>query len=440
MTGWSNIGTVARREYLVRVRSRSFVLGTLLLVLGVAVISFLPVIIRATEGMLAADIAVATPDDALTARATTTLDSLLNAQADTDASDPDKAAGFVVTGLADVESGRRAVVDGTYDALLAIDRTAAGALEFTLYTNQSVTGATTLLVRQAVNSIAVADRLDTLGIAPAEQAALFAPATVDVRWPDAARSDTTRDSSMLVGQDIMAFGMTLLIFMLILMYGSWIAMSVVEEKSSRVMEVILNAATPFQLLAGKVFGVGAVAFTQYAAIVAVGVAAILTQQPVATLVLGEGASGMLPEGLSPALLLAFGVYGVLGFLLYASLYAAAGSLVSRQEDVNAAVMPMTLVSTGGYLIGVYAATGLLDIQSGWMTVLSQIPLVSPFMMIGRVATGAAEPWELVLSIGLLVASIVGALWLAARIYRAGVLLYGQRPGILAVWRLVRSGA
>ena len=75
-----------------------------------------------------------------------------------------------------------------------------------------------------------------------------------------------------------------------------------------------------------------------------------------------------------------------------------------------------------------------------MTALSQVPFVSPFMMIGRVAAGAAEPWEIVLSIALLVASIIGALWLAARIYRAGVLLYGQRPGIRAVWRLVRSGA
>jgi ABC-2 type transport system permease protein len=234
--------------------------------------------------------------------------------------------------------------------------------------------------------------------------------------------------------------MTVLIFMIILMYGTWIAMSVVEEKSSRVMEVVLNAATPFQLLAGKVFGVGAVALTQYAAIVLAGGAALLAQGPVASAVLGEaGTATALPEGLTLELLLLFGVYGVLGFLLYASLYAAAGSLVSRQEDVNTVVLPMTLLSTGGYLVGIYAATGLLDIRAGWIVVLSQVPFVSPFMMLGRIATGVAAPWEVVVSVGLLVVFIGGALWLAARIYAAGVLLYGQRPSLRAIVRLVRVG-
>jgi ABC-2 type transport system permease protein len=214
---------------------------------------------------------------------------------------------------------------------------------------------------------------------------------------------------------------------------------VVEEKSSRVMEVVLNAASPFQLLTGKVLGVGAVAFTQYAAVVVAGIVALLVQGPVADVILGSaGTATALPEGLTIGLLVFFAIYGVLGFLIYASLYAAAGSLVSRMEDVSAAVMPMTLVSTGGYMIGVYAAMGLLDIQSGWLTVLSQVPFVSPFMMIGRVAANAAEPWEIVLSVALLVVSILGAIWVAARIYRAGVLLYGQRPGIRAIWRLVRA--
>ena len=108
--------------------------------------------------------------------------------------------------------------------------------------------------------------------------------------------------------------MTLLIFMIILMYGNWIAMSVVEEKSSRVMEVILNAATPFQLLAGKVFGVGAVAFTQYARGRRWSACWRRSRSSrSATLVLGErAAAASLPEGLTPGLLLAFGAYGVLG--------------------------------------------------------------------------------------------------------------------------------
>ncbi len=242
-------------------------------------------------------------------------------------------------------------------------------------------------------------------------------------------------------QDMLSFGMTILIFLMIVMYGTWVATSVVEEKSSRVMEVILNAATPFQLLAGKVLGVGAIALTQYVALLAAGAVALVAQGPVATAILGEtGGSAAIPAGLTIEFLVLFGIYGALGFLLFAVLYAAAGSLVSRQEDVNAVVMPMTLFATAGYMVGVYAAMGLLDIKAGWMVVLSQVPLVSPFMMLGRITTGEAAAWEIVLSISLLVVSILGALWLASRIYAAGVLLYGQRPGVRSILRLVRSGS
>ncbi len=233
--------------------------------------------------------------------------------------------------------------------------------------------------------------------------------------------------------------MTILIFMMIVLYGNWVAMSVVEEKSSRVMEVILNAATPFQLLTGKVLGVGAVALVQYGAILVAGIVALLAQGPVAAAVLGEQSGAVeLPAGLTIGMLGILVVYGVLGFLLYAVLYAAAGSLVSRQEDVSAAVMPMMLVSTAGYMVAIYAATGLFDIRSTWVTTLSQVPFVSPFLMLSRVMAGEAGPFEVILSIAILVLSIFGALWIAARIYAAGVLLYGQRPGIRAIWGLVRQ--
>ena len=90
------------------------------------------------------------------------------------------------------------------------------------------------------------------------------------------------------------------------------------------------------------------------------------------------------------------------------------------------------------LIAVYASTGVLDIRAGWVTALSQVPFVSPFMMVSRITSGQVTPPEVLLSIALLVVCILGTLWLAARIYRAGVLLYGQRPGIGAIVRLVRS--
>ena len=439
MSDRSNILTVARREYAVRVRTRSFTVGTLLLILGVIVIAMLPVIIKQFDRTTVTKVAVATSPGELASASASTLSQMLNATPASTA-DADAPPAFIVSVAADLETARRDVVAGRYSAVLGIDRSAGGDLAFTLYTNEPSSGRTSGLISQAANAIAIADRLERRGLEPADQATVFAPADFSVRWPDPARTDPVRDALSSAGSDMLGFGMTILIYMIILMYGNWIAMSVVEEKASRVMEVVLNAASPFQLLVGKVFGVGAVALTQYAAVVVAGIAALAAQGLVASSVFGDTAAAMaLPEGLTPAMLLAFATYGVLGFLLYASLYAGVGSLVSKQEDVNSAVMPMTLLSTAGYMVGVYAAMGLLDIKAGWIVALTQVPLLSPFMMLGRVTAGAAAPWEVALSITLLIAAITCALWLASRLYAVGVLMYGSRPGARAVLRLLRTG-
>jgi ABC-2 type transport system permease protein len=438
MSIWSNIYTIARREYTVRVRTRSFAIGTLLLVAGVVLIAFLPLVIRQIDQADATKIAVAADEPGLAEGAAASISALLNASSTATGIPDTTAADFVVTAVDDVDAARAETADGSWSGLLHVGRDATGELTFVLYTDDNTGGRTPTLVRQAATAFAVADRLDRLGIAAGDQATLFAPAQVEVRWPDPDKTEPTQDLQAGISQDMLGFGMTILIFMIILMYGNWVAMSVVEEKSSRVMEVILNAATPFQLLAGKVIGVGSVAFTQYVAVVAAGLVSLLLQAPVTSMVAGEGASS-LTQGLTPGLLLLFAAYGVLGFLLFASLFAAAGSLVSRTEDVNAVVMPLTLIATAGYLVGVYSSMGLIDSDAGWVAALALVPMTSPFMMLGRVAAAQAAPLEIVLSLALLVGAIVVAIWVAARIYAVGVLLYGSRPGWRTVMRLLREG-
>jgi ABC-2 type transport system permease protein len=191
----------------------------------------------------------------------------------------------------------------------------------------------------------------------------------------------------------------------------------VEEKTNRVMEIILSTASPFQLLAGKVLGVGGAALAQYLAVLGAALVALLLQGQVAALVLGNAGGLNLPTGLTPGILLVFSIYFVLGFLLYAVLFAAAGSLVSRQEDVSQVVTPMTLVSTAGYLIGLF---------------------LSPYMMLGRLSAGEAGPVEIAGTMALMVVTIAAAVWVAARIYSAGVLMYGQRPGLRRMWKAIRE--
>lgn len=439
MSTMSHMTSVARREASVRVRTRTFIMGTALLVIGVVAIALVPVIVQYIEGSSTQRVAVYVGASDLRSDPAPTLRTLLNLGPSTGATatSPSRDA-YVISTTADLAAARSDVTTGKTNAVLAIERGADGELAFTLYSNDPATGRTAQLIQQAASSVAVADRLDRLGVPPTEQASLFGAAAYVVKWADPTRTEPTQDSTALGSSYLLAFGITLLIFMMIVLYGNWVAMSVVEEKSSRVMEVILNAATPFELLGGKVLGVGAAAFLQYLAILVAGGLALLLQGNIAGLILGDSAGVSLPEGLTITLLVLFCVYGVLGFLLYAVLYAAAGSLVSRQEDVNGAVMPMTMITMVGYMIAVYASTGLLDIRAGWVVLLSEIPLISPFIMPGRIVAGEAAGWEVALSIAILLVTIPVALSIAARVYSAGVLLYGQRPSMRAVWRLVRS--
>jgi ABC-2 type transport system permease protein len=442
MSTISHIEAIARREASVRVRTRTFVLGTVFVVIGVVAIALVPVIVQYVEGSATQRVTVYVGAPDLAADPVPTLRTLLNATPSTGTAEaaPATHEAVVITTSTDLAAARSDVTEGRANAVLAIERGSDGDLAFTLYTNDPATGRTAQLVQQAATSVAVADRLDRLGVAPADQAGLFGPAAYVVEWPDAARTEPPQDSAAMGSSYLLAFGITILILMMIVLYGNWVAMSVVEEKSSRVMEVILNAATPFELLGGKVLGVGAAAGVQYLAILVAGGLALVLQGSVASFALGESQGVTLPEGLTMGLLVLFCVYGVLGFLLYAVLYAAAGSLVSRQEDVNGAVMPMTMVTMAGYLVAVYAGTGLLDVRAGWVAVLSQIPFLSPFIMPTRIVRGDVAGWEVALSIAILLATIPLALWIAARVYAAGVLLYGQRPNMRAVWRLMRSAS
>jgi ABC-2 type transport system permease protein len=227
-----------------------------------------------------------------------------------------------------------------------------------------------------------------------------------------------------------------LIFITLVIYGMWVAAGVVAEKSSRVMEVMISAASPRQLIVGKVAGIGAAGLTQAVGILAPALFALAIEDSIATALLGPGPS-VAPSlaGLSIGLLAAFLAYFVLGFVLYALIYAAAGSLVSRAEDLQMLALPLSLIAIVGYVQAVLALTGG---SAGFIRFASYVPFWSPFVMLTRLAVGRVEAWEVVLSFSLLVAAIGVVFVLAVRIYAAGVLLYGQRPGVRAIAGAVRG--
>lgn len=423
---------VARREYLQRVRTRAFAVMTVIVaLLGFGVV-MLPLGFRVLTGESTTRIAVVDESSGLAidpARAlSTTLDAV--------ASGPTAAPGgrFFVSAATAGDAARTDAAAGRLDGVLTVRRDAAGALGFDLFTKASDSDPPVQILRQATAALALQDRLARAGIDPVQQAGLFAPTPFSVTPVDPAASSAPGAAGLL------GFALNILIFTAILTYGHWVAASVAEEKGSRVMELLVQAATPDQLLTGKVVGAGASGLTQYLALVAGGAAGLLLQAPISRMLFRDSPSAPLAgDGgaleVSLPVLLAFGAYFVLGFTLYAGLYAAAGSLVGRVQDAQQVGTPITMLAMVGYIGTTAAATAP---NAPWVSVMSQIPFWSPSFMVFRLAGGTVTSAEIALSLVLLVAGIVLVMLVAARIYRAGVLLYGQKPSMRRLFSAARA--
>ncbi|HYK96436.1 MAG TPA: ABC transporter permease [Candidatus Dormibacteraeota bacterium] len=438
----SNVTAIARREYLARARTRTFKLTTVVLVIAGLAIALAPVILRAVFGegkQTTIDVIVGSSNPAVDVGATVA--AVLNTPVGGGPANPADKPPYRVDTVTDDAAARAAVQKGDVAGLLIVSRpTAGGDLSFTYVTKASALDRVTPLVQQAATFIEQKDRLVRFGLSAADQARLSTPAAWHVQPADPNAPKTASPGDIANGFAA-GFVLAIILFMAIVLYGQWIAYSVAEEKSSRVMEVILGAATPFELLGGKVVGVGALAITQYVIVFVPALLALVFQSQIAALVLGGSASAVaVPQGLSIGLLVAFGVFFVLGFALYAVLYAGAAALVSRTEDINQMVAPMTLISTAGYLVAVYSSTGLIDPSSTFVVVMSFIPFFSPYLMLSRLGAGLAGPVEVVVALVLLAVTVPVALWVAARLYSAGVLMYGQRPSLRLMLRVLRGRA
>jgi ABC-2 type transport system permease protein len=232
------------------------------------------------------------------------------------------------------------------------------------------------------------------------------------------------------GRRIVGIVFVFVIFLTVVIYGMWVAAGVVTEKTSRVMELMISAASPRQLVVGKVVGIGAAGLTQYGTILVGALVALALEDRIAAAILGPGPS-LTPSfaAVTPGLLAAYAAFFVLGFGFYALVYAAAGSLVSRAEDLQVLALPLSLAAIAGYLLAIASLTG----GTSWLIrVASYLPMWSPFVMLTRLTVGRVEPWELALALALLVAAVAITLVVAVRIYAAGVLLYGQRPGLRTI--------
>jgi ABC-2 type transport system permease protein len=283
-------------------------------------------------------------------------------------------------------------------------------------------------VRATVKEAVLRQRLENAGIdsSRVKDMTLIPLKLNPVRITDKGRGGSGTVSIIFAG------AIAFLLYMTIVLYGQNVLRGVLEEKTTRVAEVVVSSVSPETLLAGKVLGVGAVGLTQQILWVITTVGMFKLRGPILH---RFGVSTMpfdLPEisiGLALLLLLFF----VLGFVFYSSLYAAVGSSVNTEQEAQQAVQPMLilLVATAIFINPI-----LINPTSTLATVMSLLPFSAPIIMPLRLALGSVPWYELVISLVGVFLACLGAVWLAARIYRVGLLMYGKRPTLREMARWV----
>ena len=380
-----DVGLVARREVRERVRGRTFRIGTLIILVAVAAAVTIPVLRKGSESHARVGIVGTLPAPL---RATVV------------AAGP--AAGTKVTLVPEssLASATRALTAGR----LALVLVGTNRIVVNQALDPTNTSTTALLVRVIAASVSLQAGLERAGIAPGTALRLAHPPPLPVHSLKPPQRNQTARSTAIYG--------LILTYVLLTTYGTWLLMGVVEEKSSRVIEVLLSTLRAGQLLTGKVIGIGAVALLQAALIV--GVALGLGAVEGSTLI-----HGTAPLGIASALL-----WVVLGYALYCWVWAAGGSLADRQEQVQSLAFPLQLPILFGYIVS-FTALGSGQ-PSELVKVLAYVPFTAPFAMPVLVGLGDVTWWEFSASVLIMLAATVGVARLASAVYRRAILRTGGR--------------
>lgn len=418
-----NVGYIARREYAALVRGRLFVVSTLVLAGLAMFVAVLPVFTRLVDRGGQTTVAVVSTDPELTRQTQGVLSSMLNSSGD---------SFDVIPGTTEADAIAK-VGNRELDAAVVAVRQPSGQLGFSFHLGETMGQSQLGTLSLGVFGVAVLDYAARNPVSGFEQPDIDVFRAVGGGGVGGSeRFDASAFASRLIVGAVFGF----LIFITIVIYGMWVAQGVVAEKASRVMELLVSAASTRQLVIGKALGIGLAGATQTTIVLVPALVVLAGEEAIARFVLGEGVGfASSVSSLSVGLLLSFALFYVLGFALYSLVYAAAGSLVSRPEDLQIIALPLSIVAIAGYGMGLLALTGGI---TWFIRLASYVPFWSPFVMLTRLSVGRVEPWELILSVSLLVATIVVVSGIAIRIYGAGVLLYGQRPGFRAYLAAARG--
>ncbi len=414
---------VIRREYLERVRTRTFWFSTLLVPVFMAGVMIVPAWL-AEKGAGSFTIAVLDLSGDLAGPVKERLASILEDEKNLEIElvpidpgpDPEATRARI----------KREILEKRYDGLLVLPKGLPAEGEPT-YTAPNVAAFRLLSVlERAVNDVLVSRRLTAQGLDPELVERLTK--RVDLKTFKLGKTGgETRDEGQAF---LLSYVLMFLIFMSLLAYGGHVMRGVLEEKQSRIVEVILGSVRPFELMLGKVLGIGSVGLTQFLIWSVVGFA-LAAPGVLATV----GLAGMDLPSIPVSLMVFFVVFFVLGFLLYGTLFAAIGAAFDTDQDAQqfGAMVNMLLV------VPIVLMILIVNQPDGTMSIaMSLIPFFSPIIMFLRMTLTAVPPVQVAASVGLLVAAILAVSWIAAKIYRVGILMSGSKPTLKDMIRWIRE--
>lgn len=324
-------------------------------------------------------------------------------------------------------AGKAAVEEEEFAALVVMQMNGEGRPEATYYANNITDSFTQSVLEEQLQQIKVARSIEQAGFDEQAIQEIYAPVNFETVALD---QDAKTLEEMFQAQGIV-YVMVFFMYMVVILYGQMIAQDVANEKSSRVMEILISSASPVTHMFAKIFGVALVGLTQILLLVGVGYTLISSRKE-------ELAGSFLDEvGLVdiPIDLIIYAIiFFLLGYMLYATLAAMLGSLVSRSEDVGQLIMPMIILIVIAFLVAMF---GLGAPESTIVTISSFIPFFTPMVMILRIGMLSLPIWEIGLSIVILIISIIILGLIGARVYKGGVLMYGRTGSLKDFTKAIR---
>ncbi|OZC87347.1 ABC transporter permease [Rhodococcus sp. 06-412-2C] len=385
LNSFSAVSLIAKREFTVQVMKKSFVISNVI-ILAVIVGGIIAYSIFSGSGDEERDVIGVAGDQSIAAVLEATGDAV--------------GSPVEVRDVADAAAARSGVESGDLDVALVPDGT-AGA--YTAVTESDLTGTLRAVVEGSVATQATNAALAQQGVDQNELGAATRTATVTVDAIDPPDPEAGQRTAL-------ALSAVFLLYAQIIGFGMYVAMGVVEEKSSRVVELLLSTVRPLQLLWGKILGIGAVGILQLALYGIAGVGA------------GLGTGVLTVTGAAVSVFAATLAWFILGFAFFAVLYAAGGSMVSRQEDVNSTTMPLLILIMAMFFAAFYSVS---DPESTLANTLSWIPPFSAIMMPLRIAAGVTSPVQIVGSAVLMIVTTAILAMGAAKIYQRSILRIGK---------------